>query len=65
MNGWQIILLSVLIGVVVLGLLTLKAPRAMIRLPFSLLLHVLYRKQLVGIENLPKDQGCVAVSNHV
>ena len=65
MNGWQIILLSIVTGLVVLGVLTLMAPRVMIRIPFSLLLHVLYRKQLVGIENLPKDQGCVAVSNHV
>ena len=65
MNGWQIILLSVAISVVVLGLLTLMAPRTMIRLPISLLLHALYRKKLVGLENLPKERGCVVVSNHV
>ncbi|MDE0864639.1 MAG: AMP-binding protein [Rubripirellula sp.] len=65
MNGWLIFLSIVVTGVVVLGLLTIMAPRTMTRLPFAVLLHVLYRKQLVGLENLPKDQGCVVVINHV
>ena len=65
MDGWQIFLAIVVVGFVVLGLMLAFAPRFTIRLPFTLLLPVLYRKQVVGIENMPKEQGCVVVSNHV
>ena len=65
MDGWQIFLTIVVIGFVILGLMLALAPRFTVRLPFTLLLPLLYRKQVVGIENLPKEQGCVVVSNHV
>ena len=65
MDGWQIFLSVVVIGIVTLGLMLLLAPRFTIRLPIAVLLSVLYRKQVVGLENIPKDQGCVVVSNHV
>ena len=65
MDGWQIFLTIVFVGFVILGLMLAFAPRFTIRLPFTLLLAVLYRKQVVGIENMPKEQGCVVVSNHV
>ena len=65
MEGWQILLGIVIVGIVFLGLMLAIAPRFTVRLPFTLLLPVLYRKQVVGLENVPKDQGCVIVANHV
>lgn len=65
MDGWQIILSVLVVGLVALGLMLLIAPKFTIRLPFAVLLSILYRKEVVGLENLPKDQGCVVVSNHV
>lgn len=65
MEGWQILLGIVVVGIVFLGLMLAIAPRFTVRLPFTLLLPILYRKQVVGLENVPKDQGCVIVANHV
>ncbi len=65
MEGWQILLGIVIVGIVFLGLMLAIAPRFTVRLPFTLLLPILYRKQVVGLENVPKDQGCVIVANHV
>ncbi len=65
MDGWQIILTVLVVGLVALGLMLLIAPRFTIRLPIAVVLSLLYRKQIVGLENIPKDQGCVVVSNHV
>ena len=65
MEGWQILLGIVVVGIVFLGLMLVIAPRFTVRLPFTLLLPILYRKQVVGLENVPKDQGCVIVANHV
>jgi len=64
-EGWQILLGIVIVGIVFLGLMLAIAPRFTVRLPFTLLLPILYRKQVVGLENVPKDQGCVIVANHV
>jgi len=64
-EGWQILLGIVVVGIVFLGLMLAIAPRFTVRLPFTLLLPILYRKQVVGLENVPKDQGCVIVANHV
>ena len=65
MEGWQILLGIVVVGIVFLGLMLAITPRFAVRLPFTLLLPILYRKQVVGLENVPKDQGCVIVANHV
>lgn len=65
MEGWQILLGIVVVGIVFLCLMLAIAPRFAVRLPFTLLLPILYRKQVVGLENVPKDQGCVIVANHV
>jgi acyl-[acyl-carrier-protein]-phospholipid O-acyltransferase/long-chain-fatty-acid--[acyl-carrier-protein] ligase len=64
-DGWQIILTVLVVGLVALGLMLLITPRFTIRFPIALLLSLLYRKQVIGLENIPKDQGCVVVSNHV
>lgn len=65
MDGWQIILTVLVAGLVALVLMLLIAPRLIIRLPFAALLSLLYRRQVIGLENIPKDRGCVIVCNHV
>ncbi len=64
-SGFQIFLASIalllLIGVVV----AVVARRKFVRAPFRVLLSLLYRKRVFGLENLPTDTGCVVVSNHV
>jgi acyl-[acyl-carrier-protein]-phospholipid O-acyltransferase/long-chain-fatty-acid--[acyl-carrier-protein] ligase len=41
------------------------APRRFVRAPFRVLLALLYRRRVVGLENFPREGGCVVVSNHV
>ena len=55
------------LGFLMIGLIALGiwAPRTMVRLPFRILLSILYRKRIVGLENLPSDGGYLVVSNHV
>lgn len=65
MNVW---LISLLIVIGVLGLLVLLAVfarRKLVRAPFRVLLPLLYRREVIGLENLPRDRGCVVVCNHV
>ncbi len=64
-NGWQIAL--TVVGAIVVGLvvLAIASPRKFVRLPFRILLSTLYRKRIMGLENLPSEGGCVVVSNHV
>ncbi len=45
--------------------LAVFCPRRLVRLPFQIILPLLYRKRIVGLENLPRDSGCVLVMNHV
>ncbi len=65
MNGWLIVLAVVAALAVALLILAIVSPRKFVRLPFRILLPILYRKRIVGLENLPADQGCVVISNHV
>ncbi len=64
-NGWLIAL--VILGIVILGLFifALVSPRRFVRLPFRILLPILYRRRVEGLEHLPKGTGCVVISNHV
>ena len=64
-TGWQIVLAIVAAIVIVVGWMAIFARRAFVRAPFKVLLGLLYRRRVVGIENLPKEAGCVVVSNHV
>nr|WP_255712542.1 AMP-binding protein [Rhodopirellula sp. JC740] len=41
------------------------APRLFVRGLFRPILAMLYRKRVVGLENLPAEGGCLLVSNHV
>lgn len=53
------------IALISLVVLAIVSPRKFVRLPFSILLPILYRRKVVGLENLPKEGGCMVVSNHV
>ena len=64
-NGWQIFGIAAATIAVVLVLMAIFAPRRFVRLPFRILLPLLYRKEVFGLENLPKEQGCVIAANHV
>ena len=62
-SHWIFAILGILL--VVLVAMAIFTPRRFVRLPFKILLSVLYRKQIVGLGNLPRDRGCVVVCNHV
>ncbi len=65
MNGLQIGLLTALIIVMALVVIGYLWPRRFVRAPFRVLLALLYRREVKGLENLPKTGGCVVISNHV
>jgi acyl-[acyl-carrier-protein]-phospholipid O-acyltransferase/long-chain-fatty-acid--[acyl-carrier-protein] ligase len=64
-NGLQIGLLTALIIVMALVVIGYLWPRRFVRAPFRVLLALLYRREVKGLENLPKTGGCVVISNHV
>ena len=53
------------VAIVAIGLLGYFARRKFVRAPFRILLTLLYRKRIVGLENLPKTGGAVVLSNHM
>lgn len=61
---WQIVLLVVVLLAVVVGT-AVAFPRRFVRAVFRPMLTIFYRKRIVGLENLPRDRGCLLVSNHV
>lgn len=65
MTLWQWILLALAILVIGSAAMAIWSPRRFVRLPFKIILGLLYRKRVVGLENLPKEGGCVVASNHV
>lgn len=65
MSGLQIFLYALAAVVVVGGITAFVSPRLFVRTPFQILLGILYRREIVGLENLPKQGGCVVVSNHI
>lgn len=65
MSGLQIFLYAILALVVVGAITAVVSPRLFVRTPFQILLGILYRREIVGLENLPKEGGCVVVSNHI
>lgn len=65
MSQLQIILLGLTTLLAVGGITAILSPRIFVRIPFQSLLSILYRKEIVGIENLPKQGGCIVVSNHI
>ncbi len=65
MSGFQISLLVIAVLIVGVVLLGIFQPRMLVRGFFRMVLGILYRRRVVGLENLPKDRGCLLVSNHV
>ncbi len=65
MNGWQIVLAVAAVVLLIAVLTAIFSPRHFVRAPFRLILPILYRRKIVGLENLPRESGCVVVSNHV
>ncbi|WP_146599856.1 AMP-binding protein [Novipirellula aureliae] len=65
MSGLQIGLLIAVALFILIVLTAIFSPRRFIRGVFQLILHPLYRKRIVGLENLPAEGGYVVASNHV
>ena len=65
MTLWQWIFAILAIAIVGLIWMAIFSPRRFVRLPFKIVLGLLYRKRIVGLENLPKEGGCVIAANHV
>ena len=64
-SGWQIALGIIAVLVVVAVATAILSPRIFVRAPFRVLLALLYRRRVVGLENFPREGGAVVVSNHV
>lgn len=64
MTHWYILgmVAAILAGIIVLAIVS---PRLLVRAVFRPLLAIVYRKKVVGLENLPREGGCLLVSNHV
>ncbi|MCP4888208.1 AMP-binding protein [Rubripirellula sp.] len=65
MNGFQIGLVITLIVVFLSIVVGYRWPRIFVRGPFRVLLAILYRREVKGLENLPKTGGCVVICNHI
>ncbi len=65
MIGWQFVLIVAGSLLLVIVLMAIFARRLLIRAPFRLLLPLFYRREVFGLENLPKEGGYVVVSNHI
>ncbi len=50
---------------IVLGIIAVFRRRLFVRGIFRPVLATLYRKEVMGLENLPREGGCVVISNHV
>lgn len=64
MTGFQTTIVIVVAAIVSLLLLAIFNRRLFVRGPFRVILGLLYRKRVFGLENLP-ESGCVVVCNHV
>ena len=59
---------QILIGVIAIigiGVFAYFGRRMFVRGPFRLLLGLLYKKRVLGLENLPEQGGAIVLSNHV
>lgn len=65
MSGWQIVLAILAALLVFAVVMAIVSPRMFVRGPFAVVLAILYRKRVIGIENVPKEDGCVVVCNHL
>ncbi len=58
------LIVLITVAAILIALAILK-PRTFVRGTFRCILSLLYRRRVVGLENLPTDRGCVVVSNHI
>ncbi len=65
MDGWQIALAMGAVLLVLAVICAIVSPRRFVRRAFRIVLSILYRKRVIGLENLPKTAGCMVISNHV
>ncbi|QDV61322.1 AMP-binding protein [Crateriforma conspicua] len=68
MGDWVIfkaIAVAVVLLVLAMAVLAVVSRRTFMRAIFRPVLSLLYRKRVVGLENLPRDGGCVVISNHI
>ena len=65
MNGFQIFLLALAVFIVGCVIFALVDRRQFVRCCFLPFLNLFYRKRVIGLENLPKEGGCVVISNHL
>ncbi len=65
MTGLQTGVLIAAIVAAVIVLMAVFARRQLIRAPSRVLLALLYRKEVFGLQNLPENRGCVVVCNHI
>ncbi|MEM9646050.1 MAG: 1-acyl-sn-glycerol-3-phosphate acyltransferase, partial [Planctomycetota bacterium] len=61
----KIIALVVVLLLIALVILAFVSSRRFMRTVMRPILTILYRKEVIGLENLPRDEGCVLISNHV
>lgn len=50
---------------VLMVILAVVSRRRFMRMIIRPMLELLYRKEIIGLENLPREGGCVVISNHV
>ena len=63
MIGYILTTLAILfVGLILLAILS---PRIFVRVIFRPFLVFFYRKRVHGLENLPKEKGCLVICNHV
>lgn len=65
MIGWQTVFIIAAAILVVIVLMATFARRTLVRGLFRIPLELFYSKQVIGLENLPKQGGYVIVSNHI
>ena len=61
---WYALILLAVIAAALLSL-AIVSSRRFVRLLVRPIFELIYRKRVVGLENLPKEGGCVVICNHV
>ena len=61
---WYALILLAVIAVALL-VLAIISPRKFVRALLRPILELIYRKRIVGLENLPEEDGCIVICNHV
>lgn len=57
--------IAVVLIILALVVIAIVSPRRFVRGLFRPALALFYRKRIIGLENLPKEGGCLVISNHI